>query len=73
MDLHALYLRCNFWFKDYLKGSPIGAPYREIKYIMEHSYEEGLPLREKALEELLAYYHEHSPYYAQMGGGGKNN
>ena len=66
MDFRAFYLRCRFWFTDYLNGSPIGKPYREIKYIQEHSYEEGLPIREKALHHLLEHACMHSPFYKKM-------
>lgn len=41
MDFQAIYLRNKFWIKDYLNGSPIGKPYKEVKYIQEHSAEEG--------------------------------
>ncbi len=51
MNLRAFYLRNKFWLIDYLNGSPIGNPYREIKYIIELSYEDGLPYREKTLND----------------------
>ncbi len=66
MNLKAFYLRNKFWLTDFLHGSPIGKPYRKIKYIIEHSYEDGLPLREKALRELLTYYNKNSPYYLKL-------
>jgi len=68
MNLRAFYLRVKFWIKDFLSGSPIGVPYKETKFIMEHSYEEGLPLREKALKSLLAYYQTNSEYYSKFSG-----
>lgn len=64
MNLRSLYLRRKFWFQDWLKGSPIGRPYREIKFIQEHSYEEGLPLRKAALERLLKHVQAHSEFYS---------
>ena len=68
MDLNAYYLRAKFWIDDYLKGSPIGKPYNEVKYIQEHSYEEGLPIREKALHNLMDFAREHSAYYKNIKG-----
>lgn len=68
MDLNAYYLRAKFWIEDYLKGSPIGKPYNEVKYIQEHSYEEGLPIREKALHNLMDFAREHSAYYKNIKG-----
>lgn len=68
MDLNAYYLRAKFWIDDYLKGSPIGKPYNEVKYIQEHSYEEGLPFREKALHNLMDFAREHSAYYKNIKG-----
>lgn len=68
MDLNATYLRCKFWINDWLHGSPIGKPYKEIKYIQEHSYSEGLPIRERALKELIAYTQNNSPYYNDIEG-----
>ena len=64
MNLRALYLRRKFWFQDRLKGSPIGKPYREIKYIQEHSFEEGLPVRQAALEQLLKHAQKHANFYS---------
>lgn len=64
MNLRALYLRRKFWFQDWLKGSPIGRPYREIKFIQEHSREEGEPLRKAALERLLKHAQAHTKFYS---------
>lgn len=64
MNLRSLYLRRKFWLMDRLKGSPIGRPYREIKFIQEHSYEEGLPLRKAALERLLKHVQAHTRFYS---------
>lgn len=68
MDLSAFYLRCRFWLTDYFHGSPIGKPYREIKYIQEHSYEEGLPIRESALHRLLDHARMHTSFYKGIEG-----
>ena len=68
MDFNALYLRVSFWLRDYLNGSPIGKPYREVKYIQEHSYEEGLPIREAALHRLMDHARSYSPFYRNIKG-----
>lgn len=68
MDLNAVYRRTIFWIKDFLKGSPIRKPYKEIKFIQEHSYEEGLPIREKALHNLMDYARTNSPFYKNVKG-----
>lgn len=68
MDINAYSLRAKFWIEDYLKGSPIGIPYNEIKYIQEHSYEEGQPIREKALHKLMDFAREHTSYYKNIKG-----
>lgn len=64
MSLKAFYLRNKFWYNDRRAGSPIGKQYKEIQYIAEHSYEEGLPFRKKALHELLSYAPSHTQFYA---------
>lgn len=68
MDFHALYLRNKFWITDFFKGSPIGRPYRDVKYLQEHSFEEGKHIREKALHDLLDYARAKSPYYKNING-----
>ncbi len=68
MDFNALYLRSIFWLKDFFKGSPIRKPYNEIKFIQEHSYKEGLPLREKALHRLMDHARANSPFYKDIKG-----
>lgn len=64
MNLRAFYLRRKFWFQDWLKGAPIGRPYREIKFIQEHSREEGEPLRKAALARLLKHAQAHTKFYS---------
>lgn len=66
MEIQSLFLRCRFWLIDLFHGSPIGRPYREIKYIQEHSYEEGLPIREKALHCLLEHARTHTSFYSNI-------
>lgn len=66
MNMNAFFLRSKFWIKDYFKGSPIGKPYREIKFLSEHSAEEGRPLREKKLQELLSYARTHCKFYEKI-------
>ena len=68
MDFNALFLRTRFWIKDFLNGSPIGAPYKEIKFIQEHSYEKGLPIREKALRNLLTHAKQNTIFYKDIKG-----
>lgn len=68
MDFQAIYLRNKFWIKDYLKGSPIGKPYKEVKYIQEHSVEEGKEIRESALHSLMDYARAHSAFYKNVKG-----
>ena len=68
MDFNALFLRTRFWIKDFHNGSPIGAPYKEIKFIQEHSYEKGLPIREKALRNLLTHAKQNTIFYKDIKG-----
>ena len=68
MDFQAIYLRNKFWIKDYLKGSPIGKPYKEVKYIQEHSAEEGKEIREPALHPSMDYARAHSAFYKNVKG-----
>lgn len=68
MDFQAIYLRNKFWIKDYLNGSPIGKPYKEVKYIQEHSAEEGKKNRESALHSLMDYARAHSVFYKNVKG-----
>lgn len=63
MNIRALFLRTTFWLKDFLKGSPIRKPYNEIKFIAEHSYEEGLLIRETKLKKLLQHAVSYSKFY----------
>lgn len=53
---------------DYINGSPIGSPYKEIKFIQEHTFEEGLPIREKALHDLLDHARANSIFYRNING-----
>ena len=66
MSLDSSYKRFKFWIQDYLKGSPIGKPYCEVKYIQEHSYLEGLPIREAALHRLMDHAREHTIFYKDI-------
>lgn len=66
MNVNALLLRTSFWVSDFLKGSPIRKPYREICYIQEHSYEKTFPYREKKLLDLLSFARKHSLFYANI-------
>lgn len=66
MSFKAFYLRTKFWLNDWLKGSPIGRQYREIKYIQEHSAAAGEPLRRKALENILSYAQTNTKFYSKF-------
>ena len=63
MDIRAFYLRNKFWLNDWLKGSPIGKPYQEVKFIQTHSMEEGWPLRKQKLHTLLDFARKYSAFY----------
>ena len=73
MDLNALFLRTRFWVKDFLNGSPIRTPYKEIKFIQEHSYEKGHPIREEALRKLLAHAKQNTIFYKNVKGDDLNS
>lgn len=68
MSLKALYLRNKFWLLDFLYGSPIGKPYREIKHIMKYSYKKAFPIRKRKLKNILDYYQKNSTYYSKYCG-----
>ena len=63
MDFLALYLRWRFWVIDFFRGSPIRKSYNEIKYLSEHSYDEGRSLREKKLKDLLNHASSNTEFY----------
>lgn len=63
MDLHAKQLREEFWANDALNGSPIGTPYNEIKFLNEHTEEEGREIRQSKLHEILDYAQNNCNYY----------
>lgn len=64
MDLHALYLRLVLGYKDWQNG----LPYKEIKFIQKHSAEVGLPIRTKALHDLLDYARANTLFYSKYKG-----
>lgn len=64
MSLRAFYLRNKFWFNDWKNGSPIRSQYDEIKFIAEHSFDEGFALREKALHKLLSFAQQNTSFYS---------
>lgn len=67
-SLRAAWLRIHFWLDDFMKGSPIGKPYREIKFLQEHSYEQGLPVRQDALRRIIDHAREHTAFYKNIKG-----
>jgi len=68
MDFRAFYLRNNFWFHDWLKGSPIRKSYKEVEFILTHSKEEGWPIRSQKLRHILDYASEHCEFYKDLKG-----
>lgn len=70
MDINAFFLRCRFWINDFFKGSPIRKPYKEIKFIQEHSFEKGFPIRQKYLRQILDFASQNTEFY--KGYKGKN-
>ena len=63
MNVHSYFLRCRFWVLDFLKGSPIGIPYREIKEFNNASYEKGQIQRDAKLKRLLEFAQTHTSFY----------
>ena len=66
MNIYALYLRNKFWIKDFFNGSPIGKPYKEIKFLSEQSYEKGRAIREKKLQDILSYARTYCKFYHKV-------
>ena len=67
MNLKATYLRLRFWLLDWMNGSPIRKPYKEIKYLSEHADSVGNMLRADKLNSLLDHA---GAVYAAMSGSG---
>ena len=68
MSIRALLLRNLFWINDFFNGAPIGKPYKNIKYVQTHSYDNGLAIRQDALNNLLRHAWKNSRYYSQFEG-----
>lgn len=68
MNFHAFYLRTRFWIKDWMNGSPIGTPYREIKWFNEHSKEAAAAHKKAKLKKLLDYACAHTSFYKKYEG-----
>lgn len=68
METKAEYLRRKFWEEDKRNGSPIGAPYKEVEFILTHSMEEGWPMRKQKLRNLLDYARENTEFYKKIEG-----
>ena len=68
MDFHALYLRYRFWIKDYLHGSPIGKPYREIKWYNENPVSVCDSKKKEDLKNLLDHARANTLYYKKYNG-----
>ena len=63
MNLKATYLRLRFWLLDWINGSPIRKPYKEIKYLSEHAESVGNMLRAEKLNSLLDHASQHTAFY----------
>ena len=63
MDFKALYLRLRFWITDVLHGSPILKPYKDVKFLTEHTYEEGRDIRNEKLKNLLKHASLYTEFY----------
>ena len=63
MNLKATYLRLRFWLLDWMNGSPIRKPYKEIKYLSEHADSVGNMLRAEKLNSLLDHASQHTAFY----------
>lgn len=62
MNHSPMYLRWKFWITDFLKGSPIAKPYREIGNILGgNKY-----LIDNKLQALLEYSNKYSRYYSNI-------
>lgn len=66
MNIKSSFLRFKFWIKDLINGSPIGKPYKDIKYISEHTYNECQVLREKRLNNILSFAKKYSQFYKSI-------
>mgnify|MGYP003292675428 FL=1 len=71
MDLHAKQLRDEFWANDARNGSPIGKPYKEISFLSESSYDDGLEIRQRKLSEILSYARKYCAFYKDMSESSK--
>lgn len=72
MDFRALYLRWRYWLIDFLRGSPVRKPYDEIKFLSEHSFEEGKKMREQKLKEILFHASSNTDFYKGYSDNLKN-
>ena len=70
MNLLSFYHRTKFWITDYLKGSPIGKHYKEIKYLSTHDAAATASYREKKLAAFIDYVTANSPFYSSYTGCG---
>lgn len=66
MDLKPFLLRQKFWLKDFLEGSHIRKPYKEIAYLSEHPACDGHRLREQKLQCLLSHAKNNCIFYADI-------
>lgn len=69
MDVFATYYRTRFWISDFLKSSPVGKHYREIKRITTSDETKSKEYRKRILEKFLEYATTNSPFYRTFKGG----
>lgn len=62
----AAWLRCRFWIKDLLNGSPVGKPYRYLQSFYDMPRDKALTMRNKRLSNLLQYFHQNSKFYSEI-------
>lgn len=66
MGIHSTYLRYRFWISDYIKGSPIGKPYNEIKKISKLPFQQKEKKREEKLKDLLMFAQKNTAFYKNI-------
>lgn len=63
MNYYSFYRRWQFWVLDYLKGAPIGKPYRDIQKFGKISYLKKQKMREEKLKRLLMFAQANTVFY----------
>jgi phenylacetate-CoA ligase len=68
INFYSLFLRARFWLIDFIHGSPIGKPYKEIRCLQEHTLAYGVRIRGKKLQNILTYAKNNTEYYRSIMG-----